>query len=187
MGGKYHEFDLDKADLDKQFTNEYPELTQELRIYRDISTSVKRSSNTEGSFNIGNIPFKFDVKTKNIGSDNPEFWYEFMADGVNTQKYTDVGQIIAEASDIANQKLDDKAIIIYGMQQDIAEEAERKIAALPINTPPEVVTQIAKQADVDMKEVELEVNKAYNANTKPIGKPAGKQKQFRQTPKTPLQ
>jgi len=187
MNGKYHEFDLDSADLDKQFTSEYPQLTQELRIYRDISASVKRSSNTEGSFNIGNIPFKFDVKTKNIGTDSPEFYYEFMADGVNVQKYTDVGQIIAIASDIASQKLDDKAIIVYGIQKDIAEEAQRRIAALPINTPPEVAAQIAKQADIDMKEAELEVNKVYNANNKPIGKPPGKQKQFRQTPKTPLQ
>jgi hypothetical protein len=187
MNGKYHEFDLDSADLDKQFTSEYPQLTQELRIYRDISASVKRSSNTEGSFNIGNIPFKFDVKTKNIGTDNPEFYYEFMADGVNVQKYTNVGQIIAIASDIASQKLDDKAIIVYGIQKDIAEEAQRRIAALPINTPPEVAAQIAKQADIDMKEAELEVNKVYNANNKPIGKPPGKQKQFRQTPKTPLQ
>jgi len=86
MGGTFHEFNLDRANLDQQFTHEYPQLTQELRIYRDISASVKRSSNTKGSFNIGNTEFVFDVKMKNLGKAKPEYSYEFSADGINKQK-----------------------------------------------------------------------------------------------------
>lgn len=186
FNGKFYEFDLNKADIDKQFTYEHPELVQELRIYRDISNSVKRSSNTEGKFNIGNIPFEFKVKTKDIGTDKPEFYYEFSADGVNSQKYTNVGEIIAQASDIASRKLNEQAILIEGTQNAIREKAEIAIANLPINTPPEVVNQIKQEAALKMQSVAEEINKIYNANNKPIGT-AGKPKQFRQTPKTLLQ
>lgn len=186
FNGKYYEFDLDKANIDQQFTYEYPELTQELRIYRDVSNSIKRSSNTEGKFSIGDIPFEFKVQTKNIGTDKPEFYYEFSADGVNSQKYTNVGEIIAQASDIASKRLSQQDIIIKGLQAEILEKANRRIAALPINTPPEVVTQIKQQAAIEMQEVPAKVSSVYKTNTKPIGS-VGKQTQFRPTPKTPLQ
>jgi hypothetical protein len=174
FSGKFYEFDLDKANIDQQFTYEHPELTQELRIYRDISNSVRRSSNTEGKFNVGNLPFEFKVQTKNIGTDKPEFYYEFSADGVNLQKYTNVGEIIAQASDIASKKLDQQQIIIQGAQAEILEKANRRIAALPINTPPEVVAQIKQQAAIDMEEIPKKVAQVFNANNKPIGS-VGKQ------------
>jgi len=186
FSGKFYEFDLDKANIDQQFTYEHPELVQELRIYRDISNSVKRSSNTEGKFNIGNIPFQFKVKTKDIGTDKPEFYYEFSADGVNSQKYTNVGEIIAQASDIASRKLKEQDILIEGAQAEILERANIAIANLPNNTPPEVVNRIKQQAALDMESAAEEIGKIYSANNKPIGT-AGKLKQFRQTPKTLLQ
>ena len=175
FNGKYYEFDLDKANIDQQFTYEHPELTQELRIYRDISNSVRRSSNTEGKFNIGNMPFQFKVKTKDIGTDKPEFYYEFSADGVNTQKYTNVGEIIAQASDIASRKLKEQDILIEGVQAEILERANIAIANLPNNTPPEVVTRIKQQAALDMQSAAEKVTQIYNANNKPIGT-AGKDK-----------
>ena len=183
MGGTFHEFDLDKANLDQQFTNEYPQLTQELRIYRDISSSVKRSSNTKGSFNIGNTEFVFDVKMKNLGKTKPDFSYEFSADGTNKQRYTDVGQIIAIASDIASSKLNEQDQIAQIMQQSIADKATIAISRARTL---EEVNEIKQQAAIDMANAPTIVAKTYNQNNKPIGK-VGKQGQFRQTPKTPLQ
>jgi hypothetical protein len=183
MNGTYHEFDLDKANLDQQFTHEYPELTQELRIYRDISKSIKRSSNTEGNFNVGSIPFVFDVKTKNIGTDKPEFYYEFSADGVNKQRYSNVGEIIAQASDIASRKLNQKEKFTAGAQKEILDRATVAIANAKTL---EEVNKIKQQAATDIETVAEEIGKIYSETAKPIGK-AGKQGQFRQTPKTPLQ
>ena len=183
MGGTFHEFDLDRANLDQQFTHEYPLLTQELRIYRDISASVKRSSNTKGSFNIGDTEFVFDVKMKNLGKAKPDFSYEFSADGINKQRYTDVGQIIAIASDIASSKLNEQDQITQIMQQSIADEATIAISRARTL---EEVNQIKQQAAIDMANASAVVAKTYNQNNKPIGS-VGKQGQFRQTPKTPLQ
>jgi hypothetical protein len=169
MAGKYYSFDIGAVNVDQMFTNEYPELVQEMRIYRDISKSVQRSQNTEGKFNIGSMPFEFKVRSKKLASDAPEFTYEFSPDGVNTHSYTNVGEIIAVASDLASKKLDEKADLVYGMKQAVIDEANRKINALPMNTSPDVVAQIKQQADLDMQKAEAEINQIYNNNTKPVG------------------
>ena len=92
MNGKTYKFDMSSINMDELIGDKYPELIQKMRIYQQIADNSSKQIGQGSNFNIGSINFQFDQKHKNIGSDNPEFFYEYNFDG-NKKFATNVGQI----------------------------------------------------------------------------------------------
>jgi hypothetical protein len=103
MGGKTYKFDMSSINMDELIGDKYPELIQKMRIYQQIADNSSKQLGQGSEFNIGSVKFSFDQKHKKIGTDNPEFFYEYNFDG-NKKFATNVGQIIEEATNIANKR-----------------------------------------------------------------------------------
>jgi hypothetical protein len=122
FNGKYYQFDLSETNIDKLATDQYPMLKAQMRFWQDVSTSLKRSGNTKGSFKIGNTDFNFDAKFKNLGTDNPEFRYEYSLDGINIQSANNLGDIFTQASDHVSNSLQN----LSDIEELLIEELDRQ-------------------------------------------------------------
>ena len=181
MNGKIYEFDIDDTNYDQFITQGNPEIKTKIRFYDQVYNSMKRSSNTEGNFTIGNINFNFKTKASNLAKD-PKFTYRYNF-GEGEIETNNLGDVYAAATRIAQRDLDVKDATLqieYRKLQNWYNDKYRKITTWQ--------QREALDAEFQRKLKEATDNWEKN-NSKPVtvGKDVGKQKQWTVRPSNPLQ
>jgi hypothetical protein len=177
FGGKHYQVDLANSNIDQLFTDEYPEYAAELRMYDQVSKSLKRTGMREGTFNIGNLSFKFNLKSKNLSSANPEYSYEEIFDGTNTQQHSNLGTIFEKALSIANQR----ESLYDRLEEDINRQYLEEFNALDM-----MDVEGAKRLKQKRDERLENLRRAKTQGTTVGDESSGKSGEWRTSPKTPL-
>jgi hypothetical protein len=185
MGGRKYEFDISKnpgSNIDKLLIEAHPELKEPAKFFDQVYKSLNQTSGTKGKFTLGANSFVFDHKSENLGKGAPKFEYEYDFDGTGKKRTTNLYEIYSAAAGVNNKLVQDNTLQTALTAQEITSEYTRMIAAAGMDRNKiEAATNWYYQKQDEALKEQLAREKAS------VGKTMGKQMQFRQTPKTPLQ
>jgi hypothetical protein len=185
MKGKQFEFDISKnpgSNIDKLLIEAHPELKEPTKFFHQVYESLTKSSGTKGKFTLGSNTFVFDHKSENLGKDAPKFEYEYDFDGTGKKRTTNLYEVYSAAAEVNNNVIQINNFKNAIVAEGITNEYNSMIAAAGYDR------NKIQAANDWLRNKQTEALKEQLAREKAsVGQTMGKQKQFRQTPKTPLQ
>ena len=185
MSGKQFEFDISKnpgSNLDKLLIEAHPELKEPTKFFHQVYQSFNQTSGNRGKFNLGANTFVFDHKSENLGKGAPKFEYEYDFDGTGKKRTSNLYEIYSAAAGVNNKVVQSNNLQNAITAESITNEYLRMInAAGSDRNKIEAATNWYYQKQNEALKEQLAREKAS------VGQTMGKQGQFRQTPKTPLQ
>jgi len=185
MKGKQFEFDISKnpgSNIDKLLIEAHPELKEPTKFFHQVYESLTKSSGTKGKFTLGSNTFVFDHKSENLGKGAPKFEYEYDFDGTGKKRTTNLYEVYSAAAEVNNNVIQINNLKNAIVAEGITNEYNSMIAAAGYDR------NKIQAANDWLRNKQTEALKEQLAREKAsVGQTMGKQKQFRQTPKTPLQ
>jgi hypothetical protein len=185
MNGKQFEFDISKnpgSNLDKLLIEAHPELKEPTKFFDQVYKSLNQTSGNRGKFNLGANTFVFDHKSENLGKGAPKFEYEYDFDGTGKKRTTNLYEIYSAATRSNNELVQDNTLQSALKAQEIVSEYTRMINAAGSDR-----NKIQAANDWYYQKQNEALKEQLAREKASVGKTMGKQGQFRQTPKTPLQ